>query len=179
MKPAAVFAALVGCVKAQKNIDDCYVGFQQHTFNFALANGQIMEYSKIYRLFVLFFGIFFISLGIASANEHVLPPLEAQKLIEVNKDNPQFIIIDLRTKDEFDEAHIEDAKNVPYYATNFKRIISQLDRESKILLYCQKGRQSPLALRALEKLRFSDMYILDGGFDEWVNTGLPTAYTSF
>lgn len=179
MKPTVVFAALAGCVKAQKNIDDCYVGFQPHTFNFALANGQIMEYSKIYRFFVFFFGVFFISSGIVSASEHVLPPLEAQKLIEANKDNPQFIIIDLRTKAEFDDAHIEGAKLVPYYATNFKRIISQLDRESKILLYCQKGRQSPLALKALEKLRFSDMYILDGGFDEWINAGLPTAYTSF
>jgi rhodanese-related sulfurtransferase len=128
---------------------------------------------------VLFLGIFFISSGIVYASEHMLSPLEAQKLIEANKDNQKFVIIDLRSKNEFDESHIEGAIFVHYYATNFKRIISRLDTDSKILLYCQKGRQSPLALRALEKMRFSDMYILDGGFDAWVNAGLPTVFTSF
>ena len=179
MKPAAVFAGPAGCVKAQKNIDDWYVGFQPHTFNFALANGQIMEYSNIYRFFVFFFGVFFIFSGIASASEHLLPALEAQKLIEANKDNSKFIIIDLRSEKEFNEAHVEGAKQIHYYATNFKRIINKLDRDSKIFLYDQKGRQSPLALKDLEKLRFSDMYILDGGFDEWINAGLPTEYTPF
>ncbi len=138
-----------------------------------------MGNSNIYRFLVLFLGVYLISPGVAFANEHVLPPLEAQKLIEANKNNPKFIIIDLRSKNEFDNGHIEGAKLVHYYDTKFKRIISQLDRDAKILLYCQKGRQSPLALRALEKLRFSDMYILDGGFDEWVNAGLPTVYSSF
>jgi len=128
---------------------------------------------------VLFFGVFFVSLGIVSASEHLLPALEAQKLIEANKDNSKFIIIDLRSEKEFDEAHIEGAKQIHYYATNFKRIINNLDRDSKIFLYDQKGRQSPLALKALEKLRFSDMYILDGGFDKWINAGLPTGYTPF
>jgi len=137
-----------------------------------------MGNSKIYRFLVLFLGIFFISSGIVSASEHVLSPLDAQKLIEANKDDQKFIIIDLRSKNEFDESHIEGAMLVHYYATNFKRIISGLDIDSKILLYCQKGRQSPLALRALEKMRFSDVYILDGGFDAWVNAGLPTVFTS-
>ncbi|UTF51273.1 rhodanese-like domain-containing protein [Desulfomicrobium sp. ZS1] len=138
-----------------------------------------MGNSGSYTFLVLFFGIFFFASGIASAGEHLLHPLEAQKLIEANKDNPKFLIIDLRSKNEFDDGHIEGAKLVHYYDTKFKRIISQLDRDSKIFLYCQKGRQSPLALRAMEKLRFLDMYILEGGFDEWVNAGLPTVYTSF
>ena len=138
-----------------------------------------MGKSKIYRLIVLILGIFFISSGIVCASEHMLSPLEAQKLIEANKDNQKFVIIDLRSKNEFDESHIEGARFVHYYATNFKRIISRFDTDSKILLYCQKGRQSPLALRDLEKMRFSDMYILDGGFDAWVKAGLPTVFTSF
>ncbi|MDY0204962.1 MAG: rhodanese-like domain-containing protein [Desulfovibrio desulfuricans] len=136
-----------------------------------------MGKSKIYRFLVLFLGIFFISSGVVCASEHMLSPLEAQKLIEANKDNQKFVIIDLRSKSEFDESHIEGAILVHYYATNFKRIISRLDTDSKILLYCQKGRQSPLALRALEKMRFSDVYILDGGFDAWVDAGLPTEFT--
>ena len=138
-----------------------------------------MRSSMSCRFIVLVLAIFFFSSGIVAASEHVLSPLDAQKFIEANKDNQKFIIIDLRSKNEFDESHIEGARLVHYYATNFKRIISRFEKDSKILLYCQKGRQSPLAVRALEKMRFSDMYILDGGFDAWVNAGLPTVFTSF
>jgi len=51
--------------------------------------------------------------------------------------------------------------------------VSSLDRNATILLYCQRGRQSPLALRALEKLRFVEVVLLDGGFHAWVEAGLP------
>jgi rhodanese-related sulfurtransferase len=172
-------AGLVGCVKAQKNIGCCCLEFQPHTLAFGLADGHIMRDSMSYRFIVFFLGIFLFFSGVVAASEHVLSPLEAQKLIEENKDNQKFIIIDLRSKNEFDDGHIEGAKLVHYYATNFKRIISRFDTNSKILFYCQKGRQSPLALRDLEKMRFSDMYIIDGGFDAWVNAGLPTVFTSF
>ena len=138
-----------------------------------------MENSKFYRFLVLLFLMFFIFSGISSASEHLLSPLEAQKLIDANKDNPKFIIIDLRSKSEFDNGHIEGATLIHYYDTKFKRIVSQLDRDLKILFYCQKGRQSPLALKALEKLRFTDMHILDGGLDAWIKAELSTEFTSF
>ena len=138
-----------------------------------------MNTPRLHRVLTLILCVFFALPGIVVASEHLLPPLEAQKFIADNRDNPKFVIIDLRSKNEFDSGHIEGAKLVHYYATNFKRIISRLDRGSIILFYCQKGRQSPLARRDLEKLRFTDMYILDGGFDEWLNAGLPIEYTEF
>ena len=73
-----------------------------------------MGTSQIYRFLILFLGVFFIFSGLASANEHLLPPLEAQKLIEANRDNPKFIIIDLRSKDEFDNECSYDFKNILY-----------------------------------------------------------------
>lgn len=111
----------------------------------------------------------------AFADELLLPALEAQSLIERNKDDDKFVILDLRSPDEYRQGHIEGARSVNYYATNFQRMVSLLDRDATILLYCQKGRQSTLAQRAMTKLGFSRMYILDGGIDEWVRAGLPLA----
>lgn len=126
---------------------------------------------------VLFIGLFVLSAGWASADEHALSPLDAQKLIEENRGNAGFLIIDLRTKKEFDDGHIEGARQIHYYDTNFMRIMSQFDRESTLFLYCQKGRQSPLAFRALQRLRFARIFILDGGIEEWINAGLPTEFS--
>jgi len=103
----------------------------------------------------------------------VLPPVEAQAMIERNAENKAFVLVDLRPRQEFDEGHIKGARQIDYYATNFTRIVSSLDRNATILLYCQRGRQSPLALRALEKLRFVEVVLLDGGFHAWVEAGLP------
>lgn len=126
---------------------------------------------------VLFIGLFVFSAGRAAADEHALSPLDAQKLIEENRENAKFVIIDLRTKKEFDDGHIEGARQIHYYATNFMRIMSQFDRESTLFLYCQKGRQSPLAFRALQRLRFARIFILDGGIEEWISAGLPTEFS--
>lgn len=134
----------------------------------------IVQNSRFCKFITLFFWLFFLSSGVAAAEEHALAPLAAQKLIEENRDNAKFVIIDLRTQREFDEGHIEGAKQIHYYATNFMRVMSEIDRESTLFLYCQKGRQSPLAFRALQRLRFAQIFILDGGIEEWINAGLPT-----
>ena len=115
----------------------------------------------------------FVHVFCAFADELLLTAQEAQALIEQNKGDDKFAILDLRSPDEYRQGHIEGARSVNYYATNFQRMVSLLDRDATILLYCQKGRQSTLALRAMTKLGFSRMYILDGGIAEWVRAGLP------
>lgn len=139
--------------------------------------GTIVQNLRFCHFITLFFWLFFLSSGVAAAEEHALAPLAAQKLIEENRDNAKFVIIDLRTQREFDQGHIEGAKQIHYYATNFMRVMSQMDRESTLFLYCQKGRQSPLAFRALQRLRFAQIFILDGGIEEWINAGLPTEFS--
>ena len=113
--------------------------------------------------------------GIA-AEKSALSPEQARQLIEDNRDNENFIIVDLRASVEFDQGHIEGARSIHYYAVNFNRIVSQLNRDATILLYCQRGRQSPLAFRALEKLRFTDVFILDGGVVAWTEAGFPLVF---
>lgn len=137
------------------------------------ARGEALKNAKIFKI------LFFLSLFVfghmfcAFADELLLTAQEAQSLIERNKDDDKFVILDLRSPDEYRQGHIEGARSMNYYATNFQRMVSLLDRDATILLYCQKGRQSTLALRAMTKLGFSRMYILDGGIAEWVRAGLP------
>lgn len=117
-------------------------------------------------------GVFFM-LSPALADDAYLSVQKAQDMIEAQADNPQFILLDVRAPELFEQAHIPGARMINYYATNFVRQVSQLDREATILLYCHHGRQSPLALRAMQKLRFKGLYVLDGGFTAWVEAGLP------
>lgn len=55
----------------------------------------------------------------------------ASTLIQSNKDNPNFVIIDIRTREEFDSGHIAGAIMFDYYLPDFKEKLSELYQVSK------------------------------------------------
>jgi rhodanese-related sulfurtransferase len=99
--------------------------------------------------------------------------VEAFSLIQTNSDNPDFIIIDVRTSAEYDSGHIENAVLVDYNSANFREEISKYDRDKKYLIYCRTGRRSAGARDIMEELGFSYIYHMDGGITEWVAEGFP------
>lgn len=114
-------------------------------------------------------------MGLAAAEQELLSVQEAHELVSQNSGKEDFIIIDLRTRDDYDQGHIGGAISMNYYATNFLRMASQLDRNALIFMYCQRGKQGPLALRAFRKLGFARVRVLDGGIAGWIEAGLPLA----
>lgn len=130
-------------------------------------------FKKYFLLLLVSFLLTLLLSCLALADDFNLSVSQAQEMITANADNPQFILIDVRAPELYEQAHIPGARLINYYATNFARLVSQLDREATILLYCQHGRQSPLARRAMNKLRFHKVYILEGGFTAWVKAGMP------
>jgi rhodanese-related sulfurtransferase len=114
--------------------------------------------------------------AMAMAQESTLSAMQAKQLIEENAGNPNFIILDVRAGDLFSEGHIEGAMNMNYYATNFKRLVSRLDRNATILIYSQRGRQGPMARRVMKQLRFTDLHVLEGGIYAWEEAGLPVVW---
>jgi rhodanese-related sulfurtransferase len=109
----------------------------------------------------------------AAADPSFISVEKTQELMAREKGRENFVIIDLRTDGEYEQGHLEGARSMNYYATNFQRMVSTLDREATILLYCRKGIQSRLALRAFRKWGFSRLFALEGGIDAWVEAGLP------
>ena len=73
----------------------------------------------------------------------------------------EYIIVDVRTKDEYDTSHIIGAINIPYNEINDDIII---DKAKTILVYCQSGNRSKIAQEALIKLGY-ETYDL-GAFKE-------------
>lgn len=99
--------------------------------------------------------------------------LDAFKLIQENKDNPNFIIIDIRTREEFEAGHLENAVLIDYYAENFRDEIGKQDRNKTYLEYCRTARRSTLALEIFKELGFKDVLNMTGGITEWLAQNLP------
>ena len=101
-------------------------------------------------------------------------PQEAFTLIQENQNNPEFVIIDVRTPNEFAEGHIENAVNIDYYSETFRDDVNKLDKDKTYLIYCQSGNRSRSALEVIKELNFGEAYHLSAGITGWKAEGLPT-----
>lgn len=63
-----------------------------------------------------------------------------------------YIIIDVRTKEEYDEGHIKDAINIPYDEIDEN---TNLDKDKTIFVYCRSGARSSNAYNTLKNLGYT------------------------
>lgn len=91
--------------------------------------------------------------------------------------------LDVRTLEEFNAGHVEDAINVPYMFkagegmvknTNFiEEVLSNFAKDDKIIVGCQSGRRSLMAAKDLIAVDFTGVTDVGGGYSAWVQSGLP------
>jgi rhodanese-related sulfurtransferase len=98
---------------------------------------------------------------------------EAFALMEDNRDNDDFIIIDLRSAGEYARGHIEEAVNLDYSAPDFAGKLEKLDRDIVYLLYCHTDDVSGQVLDMMAELGFIKVYNMLGGMEHWEEIGLP------
>jgi len=102
-----------------------------------------------------------------------LNPGEAFALMQENKDDPNFLIVDVRTPEEYAEERLTGAVNLNFYADTFRESLSKLDRTGKYLVYCRSGARSRKAVESMKELGFREAYNLMGGINAWLAAGLP------
>lgn len=78
-------------------------------------------------------------------------------------DKSEYCIIDVRGHKEYLEWHINGAINIPL--SDIRRKISGVNKQERILLYCQSGIRSMRAARILERLGYEKIYNLKGGLE--------------
>jgi rhodanese-related sulfurtransferase len=98
---------------------------------------------------------------------------KAYDLIQENAENPDFVIIDVRTVEEYDSGYIEGAINIDHYSKDFTAQLDILDKDKTYLVYCRIGRRSAGARDIMAELGFREVYNMSGGIVEWEAKGLP------
>lgn len=81
------------------------------------------------------------------------------------------VLLDIRTSQEFDSGHIEEAISIDFYSSSFKSDIKSLDKTRTYLIYCRSGSRSSNALNMMEELGFKEVYDLRGGINKWKTSG--------
>lgn len=76
----------------------------------------------------------------------------------VTEDN--YVVVDVRTKEEYDEGHVVGAVNIPYDEIDES---TKLDKNKTIMVYCRSGKRSSIAYETLKRLGY-DVFDL-GAYD--------------
>ena len=78
-------------------------------------------------------------------------------------------LIDVRTQEEYDSGHIDDALNFNIINNEtFLEQIETLDKNEPVFLYCKMGGRSNRAALLLKDQGFTKIYDYSGGYNDWV-----------
>ena len=80
-----------------------------------------------------------------------------------------YVIVDVRTPEEYAEGHIEGAVNVDFKSDGFEKLVRKsIKKGAPLAIYCRSGRRSKEAAKVLSRMGYSG-YELDKGYLSWTN----------
>ena len=92
--------------------------------------------------------------------------ITAQEAKEIMDTESNYVILDVRTQEEYDEGHIKDAILIPDYEIADRAESELNDKEQLILVYCRSGRRSKNVAKQLADMGYTNVKEF-GGIIDW------------
>ncbi|NWJ52408.1 MAG: rhodanese-like domain-containing protein [Bacteroidetes bacterium] len=106
---------------------------------------------------------------------------QAQKVIPVTSNevsnllakDKTWIVLDVRTPDEFKEGHIKNAINIDINSDDANKKIDKLNKNAKYIVHCRSNHRSGIAVAYMNKHGFKTIYQMMDGFSGWSSGNKP------
>ncbi len=132
----------------------------------------------IFKTLFIYSTIIFIITSIFSATscsklflQNEVIPITVEKVKKIIDRNENYLILDVRTIDEYNEGHLVSAILIP--VDELEERLNELPKNKPIIVYCRSGRRSSKAADILLKNKFSPIYEMTGGIELWKKNGYP------
>jgi len=96
---------------------------------------------------------------------------EVYELIQKNRTNTNFVIIDFRPEEKYEKIHLENAIYYDVFLDDIDEWLKKLDKSKTYLIYCSVGYRSGIALKKMKALNFKNVYHLYEGIFEYQKQG--------
>ena len=123
------------------------------------------------RLFVIVTFLFFTCDNFNQSKINFISESQFNEIID-----PDFKLIDVRTTQEVESGHIENAIHIDFYSDSFQSKILNLKKNSKIILYCRTNNRSSKSADFLLNNDYIDISVIEGGITSWVKNGNDITY---
>jgi phage shock protein E len=84
------------------------------------------------------------------------------------------VLIDVRTRGEYDSGHIPGSVNIPFDAIRSQPGLLEHYRDRTIVTYCMSGGRAYSALETLEQAGYPRLGHLQGDYSAWIESQTPT-----
>ncbi len=102
---------------------------------------------------------------ITACDKENIDSISVQEVDQLQQNlNQEYVIIDVRTPEEFEKGNVSGAQNVDVKSDSFKEQIGTYDRENKYIVYCRSGKRSAKAYGIMKELGFTNLLNMDGGY---------------
>lgn len=95
-----------------------------------------------------------------------LRTISVEQVKEDLEEGREFVLLDVRTPEEYEEGHIEGAINIPLKSLSYDVENEIEDKETVIYLYCRSGVRVITAGQILQDLGYENVYNM-GGIISW------------
>ena len=96
-------------------------------------------------------------------------PISTEKVNQIIEKGKDYIILDVRTQEEYDSGYLKDSILIP--VDDLEERINEVPRGKPIIVYCRSGRRSARAAEILLNNGFSPVYDMQGGIEKWKSDG--------
>jgi rhodanese-related sulfurtransferase len=86
----------------------------------------------------------------------------------------KFVLVDVREESEYAAGHVPGAVHIGKGVIERDIEAKVPDPATPLVLYCGGGFRSALAADALQKMGYTNVISMDGGWRDWTQKGLPT-----
>jgi sulfur-carrier protein adenylyltransferase/sulfurtransferase len=84
-----------------------------------------------------------------------------------------YVLLDVREKDEYREGHLQDALSLPRGFLEIRAEQVVPDQSKPIIAYCGGGTRSLLAAKQLKDMGYQNVVSMSGGYTAWKGAGYP------
>lgn len=92
----------------------------------------------------------------------------------LTQNNPNDVLLDVRTPEEFGAGHLKNAINVDYESPNFTSEIAKLDKSKTYIVFCRSGNRAIGASDMMLKQGFKNIVYSNEGITAWESAGFQT-----
>ncbi|MEM9271454.1 MAG: rhodanese-like domain-containing protein [Cyanobacteria bacterium P01_F01_bin.143] len=125
---------------------------------------------KFSLLIAIFFSLQIIACNEASIDVSLISQAELIRQIETEQ---SFLILDVRSKKEYEIGHIPGAINIDFKELNNRIEEINSFRNSQVVVYCERGIRAKVAEATLQQAGFQSIFHLEGDMSAWRKNFLP------
>jgi rhodanese-related sulfurtransferase len=112
-------------------------------------------------------------LSIVQRAKETISQLSIDEVVAKRANGDAFHFVDVREDDEFRAGHAAGALHIGKGVIERDIETKIPDKSAPIILYCGGGFRSALATESLQRMGYTNVRSMDGGYHGWLEKGLP------